>query len=99
MIQVPPDPYAPRKVDDLPRYWDDRRKYAGKSDSSLCAADLRQALIAERGLHLRGLPLIELVVMAAALFVALWSGVQIYAERPPQRLCPEPPICICPEPP
>lgn len=43
-IEATADPDAPRKVADLPDFWDRRRLLEGKPDTSRCAADLRQAL-------------------------------------------------------
>jgi hypothetical protein len=43
-ITVGADPSAPKRVAELPAYWDERRKRQGKPDTSRCAAELRVAL-------------------------------------------------------
>lgn len=44
MRDVDPDIEAPTKIEDLPDFWDARRKRKGKLDKSTCAAELRRAL-------------------------------------------------------
>lgn len=94
MRPVPPDPLAPRDVEFLPAYWDERRARSMRPDLSTCAADLRQALATDR----RRYTFSSLVIVACAAFVTLFTGVHILATtRAP--LVPEPPAtmhCVCP---